>query len=62
MGVGIGCGNVGCLLGKEESVRECSGLLHNIVLQENIHDAWRWLLDPIQGYSVRGAYRFLITS
>lgn len=26
---------------EEESVREWPGLLHNIVLQENIHDAWR---------------------
>jgi len=43
-------------------VRECSVLLHNIVLQEKVHDVWRWLLDPIQGYSVRGAYRFLTTS
>ena len=37
-------------------------LLHNIVLQENVEDAWRWMLDPIHGYSVRGAYRFLTTS
>ncbi|XP_024636614.1 uncharacterized protein [Medicago truncatula] len=47
---------------EEESVRECSVLLHNIVLQENVHDAWRWILDPIQSYTVRGAYRFLTTS
>lgn len=53
-----------CLLlaWEEESGRECVVLLHNIVLQENVHDAWRWLLDPIHGYSVRGAYRFLTTS
>ena len=43
-------------------MRECSVLLHNTVLQENVHDAWCWLLDPIQGYSVRGAYHFLTTS
>jgi hypothetical protein len=40
-------------------VRECSVLLHNIVLQENIHDPWRWLLDPSHGYTMREAYRFL---
>jgi hypothetical protein len=34
-------------------------LLHNIVLQDNSIDTWRWLLDPSQGYTVRGAYRFL---
>jgi hypothetical protein len=47
---------------EEENERECSVLLYNTVLQENVQDAWRWLLDPIQGYSVKGAYRFLTTS
>jgi len=47
---------------EEESVRECSVLLDNIVLQDNVHDAWRWLLDHIQGYIVKGAYRFLTTT
>nr|ABN08531.1 hypothetical protein MtrDRAFT_AC157488g19v2 [Medicago truncatula] len=47
---------------EEESERKCSVLLHNTVLQKNVHDAWHWLLDPIQGYSVKGAYRFLTTS
>ena len=47
---------------EEESERECSVLLSNTVLQENVNDAWRWLLDPIQGYTVKGAYRFLTTS
>ena len=46
---------------EEESVRECSILLSNTVLQNNVHDVWRWLLDPIHGYSVRGAYHFLTT-
>jgi len=40
-------------------VRECSILLDNTVLQDNVLDAWRWLLDPIHGYSVKGAYHFL---
>jgi len=47
---------------EEESVREYSALLHNIILQEQVHDKWRWLLDPIHGYLVRGVYRFLTTS
>jgi hypothetical protein len=47
---------------EEESVRECYVLLHNIVLQDNVNDAWRWLLDPSNGYSVRGVYRFLTDS
>jgi len=46
---------------EEESVRECSILLHNIVLQNNVHDTWRWYLDPTHGYSVRVAYRFITT-
>jgi hypothetical protein len=47
---------------EEEKVRECSMLLHNIVLQENIDDTWRWLLNPYHGNSVRGPYHFLTTS
>lgn len=44
---------------EEESARECSTLLLNIVLQENAHDTWRWLLHPSHGYTVRESYRFL---
>ena len=47
---------------KEESVRECYVLLSNIVLQDTVDDTWRWLLDPIHGYSVGGTYCFLATS
>ena len=47
---------------EEESVRECSMLLLNVVLQDTIEDTWRWCLDPIHGYSVSGVYRFLTTS
>ena len=47
---------------EEESVRECSILLSNTILQDNIHDVWRWLVDPIHGYSVKGAYHFLTTN
>jgi len=42
-----------------ESVRECVGLLNNFVLEDNIQDHWRWLLDPVHGYTVKGTYRFL---
>jgi len=44
---------------EEESVRECSGLLNNVILLDTVKDSWRWLLDPIHGYSIRGTYRFL---
>jgi hypothetical protein len=37
-------------------------LLHNVVLQETSTDTWRWMLDPIHGYSVRSTYHFLTTS
>ena len=57
---------------EEESARECSLLLHNIffetlllhniVLQENVNDTWRWMLDPIHGYLVRESYRFITHS
>ena len=42
-----------------DSVRECMTLLNNVTLQENLQDHWRWLLDHIHGYSVRGMYCFL---
>jgi len=43
-------------------LRECSALLVNVVLQDNIHDSWRWLLDPAHGYVVSGVYRYLTSS
>jgi hypothetical protein len=46
---------------EEDSVRECSVLLSNIFLQENVNDKWRWLIDSIHGYTVKGSYRFLTT-
>ena len=42
-------------------MRECDSLLNNVVLQENIQDQWRWLLDLVHGYTVSGTYRFLTT-
>jgi len=33
-------------------------LFHNIVLQENVLDRWKWLLDLVKGYSVNDAYHF----
>ena len=50
------------LVWEEESVRECSALLHNVVLQEQTHDTWKWLLDPIHSYSEQGVYRFFTTT
>jgi hypothetical protein len=44
---------------EEESVRECSLLLNNFVLQDGVQDSWRWLLDPVHGYTVRESYRFI---
>ena len=44
---------------EEDSARECTFLLHNIVLQANVSDSWRWLLDPVHGYSVQEGYRFI---
>jgi len=44
---------------EEECVRECSVLLDNVVLQDVITDRWKWLLDPVNGYSVKGTYHFL---
>lgn len=46
---------------EEECVRECSVLLHDIVLQDHFIDRWKWLLDSVNGYSVKGIYHFLTT-
>ena len=43
-------------------MRECSLLLHNIILQDTVPDTWRWLLDPIHGYTVKRAYSFLTST
>ena len=47
---------------EEELVMECSGLWSPIVLQDYVLDRWRWILDPINGYSVKGTYEFLTLS
>jgi hypothetical protein len=44
---------------EEESVRECAFLLRNIVLQDTVHDSWKWLLDPARGYSVKSLYNYI---
>lgn len=31
------------------------------VYENNEHDQWKWLLDPVNGYSVKGGYHFLTT-
>jgi len=44
---------------EEECVRECCVLLNNFVLQDNVNGKWRWLLDPVNGYSVKVFYRYI---
>jgi len=44
---------------EEELGTKCSSLLCNILLQGHVHDRWRWVLDPINGYSVKGTYQYL---
>ena len=34
-------------------------LFYVTFLQDTVHDSWRWMLDPAQGYSVKVAYRFI---
>jgi len=47
---------------EEECVRERCVLLNNIVLQDNVTDNWRWLLDPVNGYSVKVFYRYITST
>ena len=44
---------------EEELATEFSSLVSPIVLQDHVLDRWRWILDPINGYSVKGTYEFL---
>jgi hypothetical protein len=46
------------LASEEDSVMECLSLLSNVVLHDSIFDRWRWILDPISGYSVKGTYQY----
>ena len=45
---------------EEDSVLECSSLLCNIVLQDDTIDRWRWILDPINDYTIKGTYQYLV--
>jgi len=47
---------------EEECVRECCVLLNNFVLLDNVNDKWRWLLDPVNGYSVKVFYRHITST
>jgi hypothetical protein len=49
------------LVWEEETVSECASLLYNVVLHDQTFDRWRWLLDPMHGYSVNGTYTYLTT-
>jgi len=43
---------------EEESVSDCAALLCNVVLQDHTSDRWWWILDPINGYSVKETYHY----
>jgi hypothetical protein len=43
-------------------LRNCCFLLHNIVLHDGVLDCWKWLLDPIKGFSVSDVYHMFTTS
>ncbi|KEH26083.1 hypothetical protein MTR_6g044010 [Medicago truncatula] len=34
-------------------------LLCHIILMDHVLDRWRWILDPINGYSIKGTYQYL---
>ncbi|MCI38333.1 receptor-like protein kinase ANXUR2 [Trifolium medium] len=44
---------------EEEMLGECQALLYNFTLQVQSSDRWIWRLDPLRGYTVRGAYQIL---
>ncbi|GAU24791.1 hypothetical protein TSUD_157040 [Trifolium subterraneum] len=44
---------------EEEMLRECQTLLLNFTLQVHSSDRWQWQPNPVDGYTVRGAYQLL---
>ncbi|XP_024632796.1 uncharacterized protein [Medicago truncatula] len=44
---------------EEEMLEECRTLLFDVSLHVDVTDQWLWLPDPLEGYSVRGAYHVL---
>ncbi|XP_024634720.1 uncharacterized protein [Medicago truncatula] len=49
---------------KESSVERMGRLRWEIDGEawDNVHDTWRWHLDPVHGYSVRESFRFITSS
>ena len=46
---------------EEEMLGECIILLHNVCLQINVKDTWKWHMHTSAGYTVRSAYQLLTT-
>jgi len=44
---------------KEDTVEECRTLLLTIVLKVDTNDVWTWIPNPVDRYSVSGAYHIL---
>lgn len=44
---------------EENVLEECRAFPLDVSLFPNITNTWVWLIDPIGGYSVRGAYELL---
>ncbi|GAU48351.1 hypothetical protein TSUD_267760 [Trifolium subterraneum] len=44
---------------EEEMLRECQTLFLHFTLQVQSSDRWQWQPDPVEGYTVRGAYQLL---
>jgi len=44
---------------EDELVEKCRTLLLTDSMQVEIDDVWTWILDPLAGYTVRGAYQIL---
>ncbi|GAU23355.1 hypothetical protein TSUD_334020 [Trifolium subterraneum] len=44
---------------EEEILGECQTLLLDISLQAHFSDSWSWQSDPVDGYTVCGAYQLL---
>jgi len=42
------------LVWEDVLVQQCRLLLQNVVLQVDVDDKWKWHLDPVTSYSMKG--------
>ena len=47
---------------EEDLLRNCCFLFHNVVSHDGVNDRWKWLFDPIKGFSISHVYNLFTTT